>query len=92
MQAQGTLDQVFGASKEVLMDLKHSVTSAIGGGNPAKVAGKAKEAAGDITDDPTKKAEGFVDQAAGHSKEIIADLKDKSESMAQDVKDKFYQK
>lgn len=39
-----------------------------------------------------QKAEGFVDQAAGHSKEIIADLKDKSESMAQDVKDKFDQK
>ncbi|AYY10657.1 CsbD family protein [Enterococcus sp. FDAARGOS_553] len=92
MQAEGTLDQVVGASKEVLMDLKNSVSSAIGVGTPDKVAGKAKEAAGDITDDPTKKVEGFVDQAAGHSKEIIADLKDKSESMAQDVKDKFDQK
>ncbi len=74
------------------MDLKNSVSSAIGVGTPDKVAGKAKEAAGDITYDTTKKAECFVDQAAGHSKEIIADLKDKSESMAQDVKDKFDQK
>ena len=54
MQAEGTLDQVVGASKEVLMDLKNSVSSAIGVGTPDKVAGKAKEAAGDITDDPTK--------------------------------------
>ena len=38
MQAEGTLDQVVGASKEVLMDLKNSVTSAIGVGTPDKVA------------------------------------------------------
>ncbi|WP_291290876.1 CsbD family protein [Enterococcus sp.] len=92
MQTEGTLDQVVGASKEVLKDLKKSVVSTIGVGTPDKVAGKAKETSGSITNDPAKKAAGVVDQAAGHSKEVIADLKDKSESVAQDVKDTFDQK
>ncbi|MCU7699502.1 CsbD family protein [Enterococcus gallinarum] len=75
MQAEGTLDQVVGASKEVLMDLKNSVTSAIGVGTPDKVAGKAKEAAGDITDDPTKKQKALLIKQQGILKKSLQILK-----------------
>lgn len=46
MQAEGTFDQVIGASKEVLEDLKQSISGIAGTGTSEKVSGKAKEAVG----------------------------------------------
>jgi uncharacterized protein YjbJ (UPF0337 family) len=42
------------------------------------VKGKAKESAGDLTDDSKQKGEGKVDQVKGDAKEGIADAKDKA--------------
>jgi uncharacterized protein YjbJ (UPF0337 family) len=41
-------------------------------GNLDKAKGRAKEAAGALTDDPALKREGKIDQAAGSVKEGIA--------------------
>ena len=41
-----------------------------------KVKGKAKEVAGEVTNDDSKKAEGLLDQAVGKAKEIASDVKD----------------
>lgn len=41
-----------------------------------KVTGKAKEAAGDPTDDQDLKAEGQGDQAKGHLRDAVEDVKD----------------
>ena len=59
-----------------------------------KLAGKAKEAAGTVTDDTGLKAEGVMDQVAGKAKELFEGAKDVAADAgaaiaekAEDVKD-----
>ena len=87
MQAEGTFDQVIGASKEVLEDLKQSISGIAG--TSEKVSGKAKEAVGNVTGDDKQKAEGFLEQATGQAKEAISNTKEKAEDVAGDIKDEF---
>jgi uncharacterized protein YjbJ (UPF0337 family) len=51
--------------------------------------GRAKEAAGDLTDNDDLKREGKVDQASGKAKDAIGGAKDKAEDAVDAVKDKF---
>ncbi|HAP3559414.1 TPA: CsbD family protein [Enterococcus faecalis] len=89
MQAEGTLDQVIGASKEVLEDLKQSILGIAGTGTSEKVSGKARESVGNVTGDDKQKAEGFLKQATGQAKETISNTKEKAEDVAGDIKDEF---
>ena len=89
MQAEGTFDQVIGASKEVLEDLKQSISGIAGTGTSEKVSGKAQEAVGNVTGDDKQKAEGFLEQATGQAKEAISNTKEKAEDVAGDIKDEF---
>ncbi|EIQ7097462.1 CsbD family protein [Enterococcus faecalis] len=89
MQAEGTLDQVIGASKEVLEDLKQSISGIAGAGTSEKVSGKARESVGNVTGDDKQKAEGFLKQATGQAKETISNTKEKVEDVAGDIKDEF---
>lgn len=50
--------------------------------------GRAKQAAGDLTDDDDLKAEGKADETAGKAKGFLGDLKDKAEDAIDAVKDK----
>jgi uncharacterized protein YjbJ (UPF0337 family) len=50
--------------------------------NMDDLKGRAKEAAGDLTDDPDLKREGKIDQATGA-------VKDKVDEVADKVKEKF---
>ena len=52
------------------------------GGTFDEAKGRAKEAAGDLTDDDDLKREGKVDQAVGKVKEKVDEVADK-------IKDKF---
>ncbi|MGI8663195.1 MAG: CsbD family protein [Acidimicrobiales bacterium] len=52
--------------------------------------GKAKEAAGDLTDNDDLKAEGKSDQAGAKVKEFVEDAKDKIEDAVDKVKDKLH--
>jgi uncharacterized protein YjbJ (UPF0337 family) len=52
--------------------------------------GRAKEAVGDLTDNPDLKREGKSDRAAGKVKEKLSDAKDKLEDVVDDVKDKLH--
>lgn len=54
-----------------------------------KIAGKAKEVAGDVTGDNKLKAEGMAQQAVGKAKEVAGDIKEKAQEVAKDVKDKL---
>jgi uncharacterized protein YjbJ (UPF0337 family) len=45
--------------------------------NKDDLKGRAKEAVGDLTDDPDLKREGKVDQAAGSMKDKVGDVADK---------------
>jgi uncharacterized protein YjbJ (UPF0337 family) len=47
------------------------------GGNVDDIKGRAKEAAGDLTDDDSLKNEGKVDRASGSVKDKIDDAGDK---------------
>jgi uncharacterized protein YjbJ (UPF0337 family) len=40
------------------------------------LTGKAKEAEGKVTNDPSREAEGKLDQAKGNAKDAIDDVKD----------------
>ena len=51
--------------------------------------GKAKEAAGDLTDNKDLKSEGKQDQASSSVKQTIDDTAGKAKDAAQSVKDKL---
>jgi uncharacterized protein YjbJ (UPF0337 family) len=51
--------------------------------------GRAKEAAGDLTDDDDLKREGKVDRAAGKVKETLDDAKEKGEDLVDKAREKL---
>lgn len=54
--------------------------------------GRAKEAAGDLTDDEDLKREGKADRAAGSVKEKIERAKDKGEEFVDKAKERLQRK
>jgi uncharacterized protein YjbJ (UPF0337 family) len=56
--------------------------------NIDEAKGRAKEAAGDLTDDEKLKREGKVDRAASTLKEKLDDVSDKVDDVADKVKEK----
>ena len=57
-------------------------------GKKDELKGRAKEAAGDLTDDDDLEREGKADQAAGKAKQFLEDAKEKGEDVIDKVKDK----
>ena len=55
-----------------------------------QIKGRAKEAAGKLTDDHDLEREGRVDRLAGETKEKIGDAKDKVDDAVDKVKDKLH--
>ena len=60
------------------------------GSNIDDAKGRAKEAAGDITDNDRLKREGKADQAGAKVKEFADDVKDKVEDAVDKVKEKLH--
>jgi uncharacterized protein YjbJ (UPF0337 family) len=58
--------------------------------NKDEMKGRAKEAAGDLTDDKHLKREGKMDRASGKAKEIVDDLKEKAEDAIDDVRERLH--
>ena len=58
--------------------------------NKDDLKGRAKQAAGDLTDNERLKREGKMDRAGGKAKEWVDDLKDKSEDAIDDVKERLH--
>lgn len=58
--------------------------------NTDDLKGRAKEAAGDLTNDRDLKNEGRADRASGKAKELVEDLKDKAEDAIDSVKEKMH--
>ncbi len=58
--------------------------------NTDDLKGRAKEAAGDLTNDDDLKNEGKTDRASGKVKEGIDDAKDKAKGAVDSVKDKLH--
>jgi uncharacterized protein YjbJ (UPF0337 family) len=56
--------------------------------NLDQVKGRAKQAAGDLTDNKDLKREGKADENAGKAKEFVADMKDKADNVIEKAKDK----
>ena len=52
--------------------------------------GRAKEAVGDLTDNPDLKREGKADRAAGKVKEVVSDAEDRLEDAVDNVRDKIH--
>lgn len=59
----------------------------MGEGKFDEVKGRAKEAAGDLTDDEDLEREGKVDRAAGAAKEKAGEVVDKAKDLARKAKD-----
>ncbi len=57
------------------------------GGEADKVAGRVKEAAGDLTDDSKLKSEGETQQAAGNVKDVGQKIKDKADDLGDKIKE-----
>ena len=58
--------------------------------NMDDLKGRAKEAAGDLTDNDELKREGKADRAAGKAKEMLGKVEDKAKELVDDVKDKLH--
>jgi uncharacterized protein YjbJ (UPF0337 family) len=58
--------------------------------NADEMKGRAKEAAGDLTDDDRLKREGKADRAGGKVKSIVDDAKDKVDDAVAALKDKAH--
>jgi uncharacterized protein YjbJ (UPF0337 family) len=57
------------------------------GGESDKLAGRVKEAAGDLADDDDLKAEGRKQQVAGDVKNAGERLRDKADELGEKIKD-----
>ncbi|MDQ6856759.1 MAG: CsbD family protein [Candidatus Dormibacteraeota bacterium] len=57
------------------------------GGEADKLAGRVKEAAGDLTDDSELKGEGKTQQAAGDVKNVGEKVKDKADELGDKIKE-----
>jgi uncharacterized protein YjbJ (UPF0337 family) len=57
-------------------------------GTTDDLKGRAKEAMGDLTDDPDLKNEGRADRASGKAKDVIDDIKDKADDLVDKVRDR----
>jgi uncharacterized protein YjbJ (UPF0337 family) len=60
--------------------------------NTDDLKGRAKEAAGDLTNDRRLKNEGKADRASGKAKEFVEDLKDKADDAIDSVKEKMHRR
>ncbi len=58
--------------------------------NTDDLKGRAKEAAGDLTDNDRLKREGKADQIEGKVKDLVDDARDKVEDVIDSVKDKLH--
>ena len=57
------------------------------GGEADKLAGRVKEAAGDLTDNAELKSEGETQQAAGGVKDVGEKVKDKADELGDKIKE-----
>lgn len=57
-------------------------------GEADKVSGRAKQAAGDLTDNEDLKKQGKKDEAAGKAKDAVGDAKDKVNEAIDKIQDK----
>ncbi len=58
--------------------------------NTDDLKGRAKEAAGDLTNDQDLKNEGKADRATGKAKDFIDKVEDKAKDLVDDVRDKLH--
>ena len=59
-------------------------------GTADDIKGRAKEAAGDLTDNDDLRNEGKADRASGKAKDVIEGVKDKADDAVDNVKDKLH--
>jgi uncharacterized protein YjbJ (UPF0337 family) len=52
-----------------------------------KITGKAKQAAGDVADDPSLRRQGIKEERKGEAKEDLARAEDKADDKADEVAD-----
>ena len=62
------------------------------GNNMDDLKGRAKEAAGDLTNDRDLKNEGKADRAAGKVKDAIDKVEERAKDLVDDIKDKVQRK
>ena len=60
--------------------------------NTDDLKGRAKEAAGDLTDNADLKREGKADRASGKVKDAIDKVEDKAKELVDDVKDRVHRR
>lgn len=78
LKAEGSIDKLAGIIREKVGDSEASIRARLaddddGDGQWLQVKGRAKQAWGELTDDPALKARGAADQAKGKRKERVAD-------------------
>jgi uncharacterized protein YjbJ (UPF0337 family) len=90
LQSEGVVDQILGASKEVIDDVKGSINTVsntiLGSGKVDRIEGGIKKSAGKMTDNKELEVKGIVDEVVGTSKETVSNVKESFNDVVKDTK------
>lgn len=94
LQAEGVVDQILGASKEVLDDVKGSINTVsntvLGSGKVDRIKGGVKKSAGEMTDNKELEVKGNADEVVGTSKETVSNVKESFNDVVKDTKESIH--
>ncbi|NKC60457.1 CsbD family protein [Vagococcus fluvialis] len=94
LQAEGVVDQILGASKEVLDDVKGSINTVsntvLGSGKVDRIKGGVKKSAGEMTDNKELEVKGIADEVVGTSKETVSNVKESFNDVVKDTKESIH--
>jgi uncharacterized protein YjbJ (UPF0337 family) len=94
LQAEGVVDQILGASKEVLDDVKGSINTVsntvLGSGKVDRIKGGVKKSAGEMTDNKELEVKGNADEVVGTSKETVFNVKESFNDVVKDTKESIH--
>jgi len=94
LQAEGVVDQILGASKEVLDDVKDSINTVsntiLGSGKVDRIKGGVKKSAGEMTDNKELEVKGIADEVIGTSKETVSNVKESFNDVVKDTKESIH--
>ena len=91
LQVEGVVDQILGASKEVLEDVKDSISTVsntvLSPGKVDRIKAGLQKSVGEMTNDKELETEGIVDEVLGTSKEVVSNAKESVNGAMKETKE-----
>ena len=91
LQVEGVVDQILGASKEVLEDVIDSISTVsntvLSPGKVDRIKNSLQKSVGEMTDDKELETEGIVNEVLGTSKEVVSNAKESVNDAMRETKE-----